>query len=92
MGQLELALLRGIEELVGIRTDTEWTTVGCPAIVRLFVNKQREFAKFIMAASSHDEAVGALMNLHGAWERRKTKQDTEEKSLQEARHAVYVAI
>ena len=28
------------------------------AIVRLFINKQREFARFAMAASSQDEVVG----------------------------------
>ena len=73
LGQLELALLGGMEEVVGIRTEMEWTTMECPAIVRLFVNKQREFARFVMDASSQDEAVGAVRKLHGAWVRRKTK-------------------
>ena len=60
----------------------------CPAIVRLFLNKQREFARFVMATSSQDEAVGAVMKLQGAWDKRNTKQDTEERNLHEAGHAL----
>ena len=65
LGQLELALLGGMEEEVSIRTETEWATVECPAIARLFVNKQREFARLGMDAANHDEAVGVVMNLKG---------------------------
>jgi len=92
LGQLELALFGGMEEVNEIRIEAEWTTVDCPAIVRLFINKQREFARFVMVASSQHEVVGAVMKLQGAWDKRNTKQDTEERSLQEAGHAVYVAI
>jgi hypothetical protein len=92
LGQLELALMGRLEEVESRRMEEEWNTVDCPAIVQLFVNKQREFAKFIMATSNQDEAVGAVMKLQGNWDRRKTKQDTEERSLQEAGQAVYMAL
>jgi hypothetical protein len=92
LGQLELALLAGMEDTASIRSETKWTTVECPAIVRLFVNKQREFARFLMDAGSYDEAVGSLINLQGAWDMRKTKKDTEERSLQEAGQAVFATI
>ena len=81
LGQLELALLGGMEEVVSKSTESEWSTVDCPALVRLFMNKQTEFARFIMAASSKAEAVGELINMQATWDRRKTKQDTEERSL-----------
>jgi hypothetical protein len=32
------------------------------------------------------------MKLHGTWDKRKTKQDTEERSLQETGQALYIAI
>jgi hypothetical protein len=84
LGQLELALLGGMEDVVNTHMETEWRTVDCPTIVRFFVNKQSEFARFLMAASSKDEVVGAVMSLHATWDKRKTKQDTEERILQEA--------
>ena len=92
LGQLELALLGGTEEVVSKNTESEWSIVDCPALVRLFMNKQREFARFIMSASSKAEAVGELINMQAAWDRRKTKQDTEERSLQEAGQAVFLTI
>ena len=92
LGQLELALLGGMEDVVNISMEPEWRTMDCPTIVRHFVNKQREFARFLMAASSTDEVVGAVKSLHAAWDRRKTNQDAEERSLQEAGQSLYVAI
>ena len=52
--QLELALQEGMENVADVRQENEWTTTDCPAMVRLFVNKQREFARFVMEATSHD--------------------------------------
>jgi hypothetical protein len=69
MGQVELALMGRMEEFESRRVEEEWNTVDCPAIVQLFVNKQREFARFIMAASSQDEAVGDVMKLQGTWDK-----------------------
>jgi hypothetical protein len=83
LGQLELALLGGMEDVADVRQENEWTTADCPAMVRLFVNKQRGFARLVMDPASHDEAVGSLMTLQWAWERRKTKHDTEDRSLHE---------
>ena len=92
LGQLELALMGRLEELESKRTEEEWCRVDCPAIVQLFMNKQKEFARFLMAAANQDEAVGAVMKLQRNWDRRKTKQDTEERSLQEACQVVYAAL
>jgi hypothetical protein len=65
LGQLELALMGRMEEVESRRTEEEWSIVNCPAIVQLFVNKQREFARFLMAATNQDETVGAVMKLQG---------------------------
>ena len=45
-----------------------------------------------MSVSSKAEAVGELINMQAVWDRRKTKQDTEERSLQEAGQAVFMKI
>jgi hypothetical protein len=45
-----------------------------------------------MDAASHDEALGSLMNLQGAWDRRKTKQNKEERSLHEVSHTIFKTI
>jgi len=60
--------------------------------VRLFVNKQRELARFVMDAASHDEVVGSLMSLQLAWDIRKTKQDTEVRSLHEVGQMVFTSV
>ena len=92
LGQLELAILGGMEDVTYTMTENEWRTMDCPAMVRLFVNKQKVFARSVLEAASHEEAVGSLMNLQWAWDRRKTKLDTEERSLQEAGQMVFNAI
>jgi len=92
LGQLELALLGGLEDVTDIRTESEWRTVECPALVRLFVNKQRGFARFLLEATSHEEAVGCLMTLQWAWDRRKTRPETEDRSIQEAGQRVFNAL
>ena len=88
LGQLELALLTGLNGMADIYQEPEWTKSNCPAIVLLFVNKQREFARFVMDAANQDEAAGSLMSLQRAWDIRKTKQDTEERSLHETGYLV----
>ena len=92
LGQLELALLGGMEDVADTRSENEWRTMDCPAMVRMFVNKRKVFARFVLEAASHEEAVGSLLTLHWAWDRRKTKQDTEERSLQEVVQWVFNAI
>jgi len=81
LGQLEMALLGGLEEMANVRTENEWRTVDCPAMVRMYVNKQKSFARFVLEATSHEEAVGSLMTLQWAWDRRKTKPDSEDISI-----------
>ena len=66
LGQLELALLGGMEDVADIRTENELRTVDHPAMVRMFVNKQNSFARFGLEATSHEEAVGSLMTLQWA--------------------------
>ena len=60
---MELVLLGGIEVVADTRTENEWRTADCPTMVRLSVNKQKEFARFVLEATSHEEAMGSLMNL-----------------------------
>ncbi len=47
-GQLEAALLTGMEEVPGERQEEEWHNVACPAIVRLVVNKQELFVRALL--------------------------------------------
>jgi len=63
LGQLELALLGGLEDVADTRLENEWRTLDCPAMVRMFVNKHKVFARFVLEAASHEEAVGSLMTL-----------------------------
>jgi hypothetical protein len=91
LGHLELVLLGGMEGVTDTRTENEWRTADCPTMVRLFVNKQKEFVRFVLEATSQEEVVGRLMTLQWAWDSRKTKQDTEE-SLQEAGQLVFNTI
>jgi hypothetical protein len=46
----------------------------------------------VLEAASHEEAVGAIMTLQWAWDRRKTKQDTKERSMQDAGQRVFNAL
>ena len=46
----------------------------------------------MLEAASHEEAVGSLMTLKWAWDKRKTKQDREERSLQEVGQRVFTAL
>ena len=89
---MELVLLGGLGEIADIKTESEWRAADCPTIRRQFVNTQKGFAKFVLKAGSHEQAVGSLMTLQWAWDRRKTKQNTEERSLQEAGQRVFNTI
>ena len=85
-------MLGGLEEVADIRTENERRIVDCPTMERMFVNNKKSFAKFVLEAASHEETVGSLMTLQWAWVRRKTKQDTEERNLQEAGQRVFNAL
>jgi hypothetical protein len=62
-GQLVPALLGGLEDVTDTRSKNEWRTVDCPEIVRMLVNMQKVFARFVLEAASHEEAVGSLITL-----------------------------
>jgi hypothetical protein len=81
---MELILLTRMDKVADEAQEEEWSDVECPALVRLFVNKRREFARWILDATNREEAVGILKGMQWAWDKRKTKPDTEERSIQEA--------
>ena len=60
LGQMEIMLLTGMDEVAGEAHEEEWCDVECPALVRMFVNKRGEFARWIMDATSWEEAVGVV--------------------------------
>jgi hypothetical protein len=84
LGQMELMLLTGMKEVAYEAQEAEWCEVECPALVRLFVNKRGEFVRWILVAASREEAVGVLQGMQWAWDKRKTKPNTEERSIQKA--------
>ena len=61
--------------------EEEWSDVECPAIVRLFFNKRGILARWMLDAASREEAVGIMKGMQWAWDKRKTKPDTEERSI-----------
>jgi len=81
---MELMLLTCMDEVADEAQEEEWSDVECPALVRLFVNKRGEFARWILDAANREEAVGRMKGMQWAWDKRKTKPDSEERSIQEA--------
>jgi hypothetical protein len=81
---MELILLTGIDEVADEAHEKEWSDVGCPALVRLFINKRGEFARWILDAANREEAVGVMHRMQWTWDKRKTKPYTEERSIHEA--------
>jgi len=65
LGQLETALVTGLEEVPGERNETEWVNVACPAIVQLVVNKQELFVRALLGrgVSSWDQTKLAFIKL-----------------------------
>ena len=47
LGQLELMLLTCMDEVADEAKEEEWSDVKCPELVRFFVNKRGEFARWI---------------------------------------------
>jgi hypothetical protein len=85
LGQLEAALVTGMEDVPGERNEEEWASVACPAIVKLMVNKQELFVKALLGrgVSSWDTTKLAFIKLQWLMDRRKTKAETEERSVQD---------
>jgi hypothetical protein len=83
LGQLETALVTGMEEVPGERNEPVWVNVACPAIVQLVVNKQELFARALLGrgVSSWDQTKLAFIKLQWLMDRRKTKAETEERSV-----------
>ena len=63
LGQMELMLLTGIDEVADEAQEEEWSEVECPTLVRLFINKRGEFARWILDATSREEAVRVLQGM-----------------------------
>jgi hypothetical protein len=92
LGQLEMALVTGMEEVPGERNEGEWENVACPpAIVQLVVNKHELFVRALLGkgASSWDHTNLALIRLQWLMDRRKTKAETEERSVQDCAIRVF---
>ena len=66
LGHMELMLLTGMDEVADEAQEEEWSDVECPALVRLFVNKRGEFARWILDAASREEVVGILKGMQWA--------------------------
>jgi hypothetical protein len=78
LGQLETALVTGMEEVPGERIEKEWDNVACPAIVQLVVNKHELFVRALLGRgiSSWDQIKLAFIRLQWLMDRRKTNAET----------------
>ena len=85
LGQLEEALMTRMEEVPGERNEGIRDNVACPAIVQLVVNKQDMFVRALMGkgVSSWDHTKLAFIRLQWLMDIRKTKAETEERSVQD---------
>jgi len=84
LGQLETALVTGMEEVPGERNEKECDNVACPAIVQLVVNKHELFVRALLGKgiSSWDQTKLAFIRLQWLMDRGKTKAEAEERSVQ----------
>jgi hypothetical protein len=80
-----------MEEVPGERNETEWVNVACSAIVQLVVNKQELFVRALLGrgVSSWDQTKLAFIKLQWLMDGRKTKAETEERSVQDCAIRVY---
>jgi hypothetical protein len=84
LGHLEFTLMTGMEEVPGELNDEEHDDAACPAIARLAMNKQDLFAKALMGdVHTWDQTKLFLIQHQWIEDRRKTKAETEERSVQE---------
>ena len=85
LGQLEATLVTGMEEVPVERNEGVWDNVACPAIVHLVVNKQELFVRALLGkgVSSWDHIKLEFIRLQWLMDRRKTKAETEERSVQD---------
>ena len=57
---MEMILLTCMEEVAYVGQEEEWSDAECPALVRLFINKRVEFARWMMDATNREEAVEVM--------------------------------
>jgi hypothetical protein len=90
LGHLELALMTRMEEIPGELNDEERDDTACPAIVRLAVNKRDLFAR-AMLGNVHTWDQTKLFFIKHQWmeDKRKTKAETEERSVKECAIRVF---
>jgi len=72
---MELILLTCMEEVADFGQEEEWRDAEYPALVRLFINKRGEFARWMPDAANREEAMGAMQGIKWAWDKRKPKPD-----------------
>jgi len=65
-----------MDKVADVGQEEEWSDAECLALVRLFINKRGEFARWMMDAENREEAVGVMHGMQWAWDKRKTKPDT----------------
>jgi hypothetical protein len=84
LGHLEFTLMTGMEEVPGELNDEEHDDAACPAIARMAMNKQNLFAMALMG-DVHTWDQTKLFFIRHQWieDRRKTKAETEERSVHE---------
>jgi hypothetical protein len=80
-----------MEEVPGERNEGVWDNVACPAVVQPVVNKQELFVRALLGngISSWDHTKLSFIRLHWLMDRRKTKAETEERSVQDCAIRVY---
>ena len=80
-----------MEEVPGERNEEEWGNVVCPAIVQLMVNKQELFVRALLGKGINlwDQTKLAFIRQQWLMDRRKTKAETEERSVQDYAIRVY---
>ncbi len=90
LGHLEIVLMTGMEEIPGELNDEEHNDAACPSIARLTVNKQELFARALLG-DVHTWDRTKLFFIRHQWieDKRKTKAETEERSIQECAIRVF---
>ena len=67
LAHMELMLLTCMEEVADINQEEEWRDAECPALVKLFINKRGEFARWMVDAANREEAVEVIKRM---WDKR----------------------
>ncbi len=57
LGQMELALLGGADDVEDVRMEEEWMDTACPSLVQMLVKKLTWMAIFWLNANGREEAL-----------------------------------